>query len=169
MAEGEEDSLLVFDFANTEYEPMKLSDLRPSAGARKKRKRIGRGAGSGHGKTSGRGHKGQNSRSGGGVSVWSEGGQMPLQRRVPKRGFKSLNREAAQVVNVADIARKANAGDEIDPAAMLSLGLIGSAKEKVKILATGEIDKSVTVRAHAFSKAAQEKIEKAGGKAEVIA
>lgn len=147
---------------------MKLSDLRPDPGARKKRKRIGRGPGSGHGKTSGRGHKGQGSRSGGNRPVWFEGGQMPLQRRVPKRGFRSMKSVYNQVVNLQDFAHKLEAGAEIDALWLKDMGLIRSAEKPVKILATGELDKAVVVRANAFSQAAKEKIEQAGGKAETI-
>lgn len=147
---------------------MKLEDLRPAPGSRKKRKRIGRGPASGHGKTSGRGHKGQGSRSGGSMPSWSEGGQMPLQRRVPKRGFNPLNHKLYQVVNLRDLARKLEAGAEVDPDGMKSLGLIGKAHALVKVLAVGDLDKSIVVRANAFSRTAKEKIEKAGGRAETI-
>lgn len=147
---------------------MRIGDLSPWPGARKKRKRVGRGPGSGHGKTSTRGHKGQKARSGGSPSIWSEGGQMPLQRRVPKRGFFNRFGTVYQVVNLEEIARKVDAGGEIDPESMDKLGMICRADAPVKILATGEIDKAVTVRANAFSQAAKDKIEKAGGKAETI-
>lgn len=147
---------------------MKLCDLKPTAGSKRPRKRIGRGPSSGHGKTSGKGAKGQSSRSGGKVSVWSEGGQMPLQRRIPKRGFRSRNSRVYQLVNLEDLNRKAENGSSFDPEAFLKLGLARKAKQPIKVLATGEIEKAITVRAHAFSKSAKEKIENAGGRAEII-
>lgn len=143
-----------------------LSDLSPESGARRSSRRVGRGPGSGRGKTSGRGHKGQKSRSGGTLPPWFEGGQMPLYRRVPKRGFKPLRKIESQVVNVGQLA--ALSEEEISPDLLRARGLVGSAKLPVKVLADGELGRAVTVRAHAFSGAAREKIEQAGGRVEVI-
>lgn len=144
-----------------------LADLSPAAGARGARKRRGRGPGSGSGKTSGRGHKGQKSRSGGSIPAWFEGGQMPLYRRVPKRGFKPLRRVENQVVNVTQLAELDEV--EISPDVLRAHGLIGSLRRPVKVLGTGELEKAVTVRAHGFSAVARQKIEGAGGVAQVIA
>ncbi|NOY14055.1 MAG: 50S ribosomal protein L15 [Deltaproteobacteria bacterium] len=146
---------------------MDLSNLKPAPGSTKNRKRIGRGPGSGTGKTSARGHKGQNSRSGGGVKPGFEGGQMPLQRRLPKRGFTSLNKKVYALVNLRDLD-SFDAGSVVDIEALGKVGLVGGIKDGVKILADGDISKALTVRAHKFSKSAAEKIEAAGGKAEVI-
>jgi large subunit ribosomal protein L15 len=138
-----------------------LHDLRPPAGSRKSRKRVGRGPGSGTGKTSGRGHKGQKARSGGKIRAGFEGGQMPLQRRIPKGGFTPLNRVEYQVVNVRALEEMAET--EITPQVLEARGLVGSAKEPVKILGTGDLTRSLQVSAHAFSTSAKEKIEGAGG------
>jgi len=146
---------------------MDLSNLKPAAGSTKNRKRIGRGPGSGSGKTSGKGHKGQNARSGGGVKPGFEGGQMPLQRRLPKRGFTSLNKKVYALVNLRDLDAF-EAGAIVDIEALGKAGLISSVKDGVKILADGDISKALTVQAHKFSKSAAEKIEAAGGKAEVL-
>jgi len=146
---------------------MDLSNLKPAAGSTKNRKRIGRGPGSGAGKTSGKGHKGQNARSGGGVKPGFEGGQMPLQRRLPKRGFTSLNKKVYALVNLRDLDAF-DAGTVVDVEALGKAGLISGVKDGVKILADGEISKALTVQAHKFSKSAAEKIEAAGGKAEVL-
>ena len=146
---------------------MDLSNLKPAPGSTKNRKRIGRGPGSGSGKTSGKGHKGQNSRSGGGVKPGFEGGQMPLQRRLPKRGFASLNKKVYALVNLRDLD-VFDAGAVVGIEALGRAGLIGGVKDGVKILADGELGKALTVQAHKFSKAAAEKIEAAGGKAEVL-
>ena len=146
---------------------MDLSNLQPAPGSTKNRKRIGRGPASGSGKTAGKGHKGQNARSGGGVKPGFEGGQMPLQRRLPKRGFTSLNRKVYALVNLRDLDQF-EAGSVVDLEALGKAGLIGALKDGVKVLADGEISKSLTVQAHKFSKAAAEKIEAAGGKAEVL-
>lgn len=147
---------------------MKLHNLRPAEGSRKERKRVGRGIGSGVGKTSGRGHKGQGSRTGGGVRPGFEGGQMPLQRRLPKRGF---NNEAFKtyyaLVQVQDL-EVFEAGAVVDLAALQDVGLVNNPHDGVKILGTGEISKPLTVRATKFSQSAMEKITAAGGKAEVI-
>lgn len=143
-----------------------LSNLKPSPGSVKNRKRLGRGPGSGTGKTCGKGHKGQKSRSGYKSKPWNEGGQMPLQRRLPKRGFTNIFRTEYQEVAVS---RLASLGiDNITPEVLLEKGAINKKGIPVKILGNGEIDKSVSVKAHAFSKSAIEKIEKAGGKIEII-
>ena len=150
----------------SESERLGLHNLRPEDGSKTTAKRLGRGHGSGWGKTSGRGHKGQGSRSGGGVPNWFEGGQMPLYRRTPKRGFKPIARVEYRAVNLRDLAGLAES--EIDPVVLRSHGLIGSSRELVKVLGAGEVDRSLTVRAHAFSATAREKIEAAGGSVEVI-
>jgi len=146
---------------------MDLSNLKPAAGSTKNRKRIGRGPGSGTGKTAAKGHKGQKARSGGSVKPGFEGGQMPLQRRLPKRGFTSLNKQIFAVVNLSDLD-VFEAGSVVGLEALGTAGLIGSVKDGVKILATGELTKALTIQAHKFSKAAAEKIEAAGGKVEVL-
>jgi large subunit ribosomal protein L15 len=147
---------------------MRIDDLKPAAGSNKKRKRVGRGDGSGHGKTSGRGHKGQGSRSGGNTKPGFEGGQMPLQRRLPKRGFHNVFRNEMAVVNLAQLVALAGTGD-IVPETMSQHGLISGKNRQVKVLGEGNWTKPVTVRAHGFSASAKEKIEAAGGKAELIA
>ena len=146
---------------------MDLSNLKPAIGSTSNRKRIGRGPGSGTGKTSGKGHKGQNARSGGGVKPGFEGGQMPLQRRLPKRGFVSLNRKEYILVNLRDL-ESFEAGSIVDLEAMGKAGFLSKIKDGVKILADGELTKALTVQAHKFSKSAVAKIEAAGGKAEVL-
>lgn len=146
---------------------MDLSNLQPSYGSTHSKKRIGRGHGSGTGKTSGRGHKGQNSRSGGGVKPGFEGGQMPLQRRLPKRGFTPLSRTVYALVNLRDL-ELFDAGSVVDLEALGKAGLISQLKDGVKILGDGELSKSLTIKAHKFSKSAQAKIEAAGGAVEVI-
>lgn len=145
---------------------MNLADLAPAPGSRKKRKRVGRGPGSGHGKTSCRGHKGQNSRSGGGVKPGFEGGQMPLQRRLPKRGFTNIFQKTFSIVNVGSLEKLEES--EITPEVLIKEGLVRKIQDGVKILGNGELTKAVTVKAHAFSASAKEKIEKAKGTAEVI-
>jgi large subunit ribosomal protein L15 len=146
---------------------MGLQDLKAASGARRKKKRVGRGASSGWGGTAGRGHKGQKSRSGAQIAPGFEGGQMPLQRRMPKRGFKNLTAKVFSVVHVGDLERfEQNA--VVDPAALFEAGLIRRVTDLVKVLSDGEIKKPVVVHAQGFSKAAKEKIEAAGGKAEVI-
>jgi len=139
---------------------MKLSDLSPAPGAKKSRKRVGRGPGSGTGKTAGRGHKGQKSRTGYSRRVGFEGGQMPLVRRVPKRGFTSLTKVEYAVVNIARLAEVEE--DEITPELMVELGLAKRGRP-VKVLGDGEIGKALKVSAHKFSQAARTKIEAAGG------
>jgi large subunit ribosomal protein L15 len=146
---------------------MDLSCLKPALGSTKSRKRIGRGAGSGLGKTSGKGHKGQKARSGGSIKAGFEGGQMPLQRRLPKRGFRPLDKKVYAVVNLRDLDLFEN-GSVIDLETYGLAGLVRDLRDGVKVLGDGELTKALTVKAHKFSKSAQEKIEKAGGKAEVI-
>ena len=145
---------------------MNFSNLKPSPGSVKNRKKLGRGPGSGLGKTSGKGHKGQKSRSGYKSRAWHEGGQMPLQRRLPKRGFTNIFRKEFLVVNVSRLA--VIDAEEINPEIMFSSGAVSKKTVQIKILGNGELDKALTVKAHAFTKTAIEKIEKAGGKVEVI-
>jgi len=145
---------------------MELHTLQPAEGSTKKRKRVGRGTGSGKGKTSGRGHKGQKARSGFSHKIGFEGGQMPLQRRVPKRGFTNIFKKEFQIVNLSDLT-KLEAGD-VTLETLLKAGLVRKPNVAVKVLGDGNVDKTYTVKLHAFSKSAIEKIEKAGGKAEVI-
>lgn len=147
-------------------EHLGLENLSPPDGARTSARRRGRGPGSGRGKTSGRGHKGQKQHSGKKVPVWFEGGQMPLYRRVPKRGFTPPNRTENQIVNLRDLAGVE--ADELGPAELEELGLVDDAGERIKILGDGDVDRELTVRAHAFSASAREKIEGAGGAAEVV-
>jgi len=146
---------------------MKLQDLQPALGSTKKAYRKGRGAGSGNGKTAGRGHKGQWARSGGGVRPGFEGGQMPLARRLPKRGFNNIFGTTYAPVNVSALERFEN-GTEVTTELLLETGVISKALDGVKILGNGELTKSLTVKAAALSASAKEKLEKAGGKAEVI-
>ena len=147
---------------------MKLHELKPAEGSKHTRKRIGRGIGSGTGKTAGKGHKGQNARSGGGVRLGFEGGQTPLFRRLPKRGFNnSVFATELVEVNVSKL-NKFEAGTVVTPALLKEANVIKSIKDGVKILGNGEITVGLTVQAHGFSKSAIEKIEAAGGKAEVI-
>ncbi len=151
---------------------MKLNELKPAIGSVKAKKRIGRGIGSGHGKTAGRGHKGRGSRSGGNTPPGYEGGQMPLQRRLPKRGFRRLQKNAARREEYACINLRSLAifseGETIDTAMMVDQGLVRTG-HKVKVLGDGELAFKLTVRAQAFSKSARAKINAAGGTAEVIA
>lgn len=146
---------------------MNLENLSPNKGARKAPKRIGRGHGSGHGKTAGKGHKGQKARSGGGVRPGFEGGQMPLQRRVPKRGFNNIFAKKFAVVNVSALNRFEE-GSVVDSNVLIEAGVIKKAYDGVKILANGNVDKKLIVKASAFSESAKQKIESLGGKAEVI-
>jgi large subunit ribosomal protein L15 len=146
---------------------MKLNEMKPARGATKKRKRLGCGTGSGHGGTSTRGHKGLYSRSGGGVPPWFEGGQMPLQRRIPKRGFFNFTRVRYEVVNVGDLARF-EAGMEVGLPELIDARLVRRTDRPVKILGTGTIEAALTVRVHAASKTAIEKIEQSGGKVEIL-
>jgi large subunit ribosomal protein L15 len=147
---------------------VKLHELRPAPGARKKAKRVGRGTGSGRGKTSGKGHKGQNARSGGGVRPGFEGGQMPLQRRIPKRGFSNYrHRKVYSEVNVGTLERF-ETGSTITPETLKEAKVVKDLTDGLKVLGGGSLEKAFTVRAHAFTRSAREKIEAAGGKAEVI-
>jgi large subunit ribosomal protein L15 len=146
---------------------MKLHELKPSEGSRKVRNRVGRGIGSGNGKTSGRGHKGQNSRSGGGVRPGFEGGQNPLARRLPKRGFTNPTRKEYAVVNLEKLVRFEE-GTEVTPELLLETGVVSNLKNGIKVLGNGKLDVKLTVKAHKFSVSAKEAIEAAGGKTEVI-
>lgn len=146
-----------------------LHNLRPNEGATKKKKRVGRGPGSGRGKTATRGQKGQKARTGHhGARVGFEGGQMPMQRRLPKRGFKNPFRVEAHAVNVADLERRFDAGATVDIAALRAVGLVPKKADVIKILGSGELTKSLKVEAHRFSKSAAQKIEGAGGSAVVL-
>ena len=146
---------------------MRLHELKSSPGARQKAKRKGRGLGTGLGKTAGRGHNGQKSRSGGGVRPGFEGGQMPLQQRLPKRGFTNIFKKQIAEVNIKVLDRFEE-GTEVTPELLLEAGIIKSVKDGVKILGSGDLTKKLTVKAHYFSKTAVEKVEAAGGRAEVI-
>jgi len=146
---------------------MNLSQLKPAEGSKKSRKRVGRGSGSGHGKTSCRGHKGQNARAGGGVRRGFEGGQMPLQRRLPKRGFHSLFKKEYALVNLSAL-NDFDEGATITPEELAQRGMIKKVQKGVKILGDGDLSKSLIVKAHKFSKTAVEKIRTAGGEVEVI-
>jgi len=141
---------------------MKLNELKPNPGATRTRKRIGRGPGSGNGKTAGRGHNGQKSRSGYSAKRGFEGGQMPLQRRIPKRGFKNPFRKEFVIFNLSTFENR-DVNDEIKLEDYVSLGLAKNLRDGVKILGDGELTKAITIHAHKFSKSAREKIEKAGG------
>ena len=145
---------------------MKLHELKPVEGARKSRKRVGRGMSSGHGKTSGRGHKGQNARTGGGVGLVFEGGQLPLFRAIPKRGFTNINRKSYSVVNIGDL-NKFDAGTVVTPELLVESGLVKK-NVAIKILGNGELNVKLTVQAHKFSATAKEAIEAQGGTVEVI-
>jgi large subunit ribosomal protein L15 len=145
---------------------MRLSDLQPSKGCRKRKKRVGRGPGSGHGKTSCRGHKGQKARSGGGVKPGFEGGQMPLYRRVPKRGFTNIFQKRYAVVNVG--ALDSLSDTEITPELLQERGLVKDMMDGIKILGDGQLTRPITVKAHAFSRSAKEKIIQAKGSIEII-
>ncbi|MDD5728157.1 MAG: 50S ribosomal protein L15 [Victivallales bacterium] len=147
---------------------MKLHDLEVAPGSKHRRKRVGRGDGSGLGGTCGRGHKGQHSRSGAKIRPYFEGGQIPLFRRLPKRGFKSLNRVVFHTVNLNKLEENFKAGELVDAAVLRDKGIIGKDDYAVKILADGEITKALTVKAGKFSKAAQAAIEAAGGKCEIV-
>jgi len=146
---------------------MKLHELQLAEGSRKERKRVGRGMASGHGKTSGRGHKGQKARSGGGVRPGFEGGQMPLFQRLPKRGFTNINRKEYAVVNLETLNRFED-GTEVTPELLIETGIVRNEKSGIKILGNGELKKKLTVRAHKFSASAKKAIEDAGGQTEVI-
>jgi large subunit ribosomal protein L15 len=146
---------------------MNLSELKPADGSTTNKFRRGRGHGSGNGKTAGKGHKGQNARSGGGVRPGFEGGQMPLYRRIPKRGFKCINTKDIVALNVS-LLNVFEDGAEVDITALQSKGLVSNPRDGVKILGNGELTKKLTVKVNAFSASAKEKIEAAGGNAEVI-
>ena len=146
---------------------MKLHELAPAPGSRKVRTRVGRGIGSGLGKTAGRGHKGQNSRSGGGTRPGFEGGQMPLYRRLPKRGFYNKFGKEYATVNVS-VLNRFEEGTVVDPVALIEAGVLKNVRDGVRILGNGEITKSLTVIANGFTKSAEEKIIAAGGKVEVV-
>lgn len=148
---------------------MKLHDLSPAPGSRKKKKRLGQGIGSGQGKTAGKGHKGQKARAGVSIGANFEGGQMPLARRIPKRGFSNYRFATRyEIVNIAALEDRFEAGAEVNTKILSELRLISGINKLVKILGVGEISKALTVRANAFSASAVKKIEAAGGKAEVI-
>lgn len=146
---------------------MKLEELKSPPGATKRTKRVGRGPGSGHGKTSTRGHKGQKARSGGGVRPGFEGGQMPLQRRLPKRGFTNIFKKEYAILNVKDL-NKFEDGTEITPELLKANGLIKSVKDGVKVLGDGDLEKKLILKVHKVSKQAEEKVNAKGGKVEVI-
>ncbi|MFH1990895.1 MAG: 50S ribosomal protein L15 [Pseudomonadota bacterium] len=146
---------------------MKLNELSPPAGSRRPRKRLGRGVGSGHGKTAGRGTKGFNSRSGGGVRPGYEGGQMPIHRRLPKFGFTNIFKKKIAVINVRDLS-KFESGSIVDEITLVRMGLVKGRRDGIKLLGHGDIDIPLTVKVHGVSKSAVEKIEAAGGKVEVV-
>lgn len=147
---------------------MKLHELSPVEGSKKRGRRVGRGPGSGWGKTSARGQKGQKSRSGGGTRPGFEGGQMPLQRRVPKRGFNNIFAKDVVAINLSVLNRKFNDGDTVDIEALKAAGVVKNGFDAVKVLGNGTIEKKLTVKVSAFSESAKAAIEAAGGKAEVI-
>jgi len=146
---------------------MKLHELKYTEGARQDSKRLGRGQGSGQGKTAGKGHKGQGARSGGGVALGFEGGQTPIYRRIPKRGFTNVNRVEYAIVNVEQLNRFEN-GVEVSPELLIEAGLVKKEYNGIKILGVGTLEKKLTVKAHKFSKSAVTLIEQARGKVEVI-
>ena len=146
---------------------MKLHELKPVEGARKERNRVGRGMATGNGKTSGRGHKGQKARSGGGTRLGFEGGQLPLFRRLPKRGFSNINRKDYAIVNLDQLNRFED-GTEITPALLVESGVVKSEKSGIKVLGNGSLEKKLTIQAHKFSASAIEAIECKGGTHEVI-
>ena len=147
---------------------MKLHELSPAEGSKKAVKRIGRGPASGQGKTAGKGHKGQKARAGRGMRPGFEGGQMPLQRRIPKRGFNNIFAKEIAAVNVSALVKAFEDGAVVDVNALIEKGLVKKALDGVKILGNGEISKKLTVKVNAYSDSAKQKIEAAGGKAEVI-
>jgi large subunit ribosomal protein L15 len=146
---------------------MKLEELKPAKGAKRTARRVGRGPGSGSGKTAGKGHKGQKARSGGVKGAGFEGGQMPLQRRIPKRGFTNIFRKEYAIINLDDLAGMTGS-ETVTPELLQERGVINDIKDGLKVLGMGDIKTKVTIRAHKFSKSALEKIQAAGGKAEVI-
>lgn len=146
---------------------MKLNELSPAKGARKNRKRVGRGTGSGLGKTSGRGHKGQKSRSGGNIPAWFEGGQLPLTRRLPIKGFTNYTRREYEVVNLSDLERSGLEGT-VTIAVLRAAGIVTRSRKPVKVLAMGEVTKALDLKVNAVSAKAREKIEAAGGTIELV-
>jgi len=146
---------------------MRLGDLKPAKGSKRNRKRLGAGPGTGQGCTAGRGNNGQKSRSGGNVPAWFEGGQMPLQRRLPKRGFHNRFRVERQVINVRDLERF-DAGSEISPDVLLDSGMVNNLNRPIKLLGEGELTKSLKITVHACSKKAKEIVEKAGGEITIV-
>lgn len=159
--------LLTVEENNQGGAEMKLHELKPAEGSRKERNRVGRGVATGNGKTSGRGHKGQKARSGGGVRPGFEGGQLPLFRRLPKRGFTNINRKEYAIVNL-DQLNKFEDGTEVTPALLVESGVVKNEKSGIKILGNGSLDKKLTVKAHKFSASAAEAIDAKGGAHEVI-
>jgi large subunit ribosomal protein L15 len=147
---------------------MKLSELKPSEGSRRAALRKGRGPGSGMGKTAARGHKGQKARAGGGKGPYFEGGQTPLQRRMPKRGFTNIFKKEYVVVNVNQLETRFESGTMVTPETLVECGLIKNVRDGIRILGNGELTKALTVKAQGFSKTAEEKIKTAGGQVEVI-
>jgi large subunit ribosomal protein L15 len=150
-----------------EVSTLKLHELKPAEGSRKVRNRVGRGIGSGNGKTSGKGHKGQNARSGGGVRPGFEGGQNPLYRRLPKRGFTNRTRKEYSVISL-DVLNRFDAGTEVTPELLIESKTVKNVKDGIKVLGNGTLDKKLTVKANKFSASAVEAIEAAGGKTEVV-
>jgi large subunit ribosomal protein L15 len=146
---------------------MKLHEIKPAPGSTKRRKVVGRGRGSGHGTTAGRGGKGQTARTGSSIPAWFEGGQMPLIRRLPKRGFTNIFKKDYAIINVETLERF-ESGQEVTPALLVSKGLLRARSDGVKVLGTGALTKALTVHAHKFSQSAAAKIEAAGGKVQVI-
>ena len=146
---------------------MKLNELTPAPGSRKRKKRVGRGRGSGLGKTAGRGTKGQKSRSGGGVAPWFEGGQMPLQRRIPKRGFTNIFRKRYAVVNLRDLKRFEGL-EEVGPEQFREAGIMKKRYSEIKLLAEGNLDRPMVIRVHNASSAAVDKVKASGGRVELI-
>ena len=146
---------------------MRLNELSPPKGSRRPRKRVWRGVGSGKGKTAGRGTKGYNSRSGGGVRPGFEGGQMPLHRRLPKRGFTNIFKKKIAVINIRDLS-KFESGSIVDEAALIRVGLVKGRRDGIKLLGHGEIETPLTIKINMLSKSAREKITRAGGKVEVV-
>lgn len=146
---------------------MKLHEIKPARGSTKRRKVVGRGRGSGHGTTAGRGGKGQTARTGSSIPAWFEGGQMPLIRRLPKRGFTNIFKKNYAIINI-EILDRFESGQEVTPALLVSQGLIRSRNDGVKVLGRGALTKTLTVHAHKFSQSAAAKIEAAGGKVQVI-
>lgn len=146
---------------------IKIHELAPAEGSKKKRKRVGRGPGSGHGKTSCRGHKGQKARSGGGTRPGFEGGQMPLQRRVPKRGFTNIFKKCYNIINIRDL-RGFEANSNLDKESLIEAGLVKRKRDDIKLLGDGNISHAVIIKVSKVSQIAKEKIEAAGGKVEVI-